>query len=60
MLSTNPTPNPLSLVINATAPPTSYSFDLVLYQASAGQLFWFGYDDAGNSVSLGPSSNRGR
>jgi len=59
MLSTNPTPNPLSLVINATAPPTSYSFDLVLYQASAGQLFWLGYDDAGNSVSLGPLQQQG-
>jgi hypothetical protein len=52
MLSTNlPAPgNPLTASIG-TSPETS--FDLVMYQASAGQLFWLEYGDA-VTVFLGP------
>jgi len=48
MLSTNTIPNPLAAAIDGA----SGTFDLVLYQASGGQLFWLEYD--GNSVFLGP------
>jgi hypothetical protein len=30
------------------------SWDVVMYQASAGQLFWLNYDDTDTSVFLGP------
>lgn len=54
MLSTNVTPDPLQAKIAST----NESFNLVIYQASAGQLFWLEYDpldDNGvNSVFVGP------
>jgi len=40
-----------------TSPETS--FDVVLYQASAGQLFWLNYDDTDTSVFLGPLQQQG-
>ena len=54
MLSTNAIPDPLKTQIAKT----NESFNLVIYQASPGQLFWLEYDpldDNGvNSVFLGP------
>jgi hypothetical protein len=43
--------NPLTGVINVT-PPASGPFDVVIYQANGGQLFWIETDDYG--VFLGP------
>jgi hypothetical protein len=48
MLSTNLPPNPLVATINATP----FNFNLVMYQASGGQLYWLEYDF--NSVFVGP------
>lgn len=54
MLSTNATPDPLKSKINAT----SESFNTVIYQANAEQLYWLEYDpldDNGiDSVFVGP------
>jgi hypothetical protein len=55
MLSTNTTPNPLAVLINGVPG----SFDLVLYQASGGQLFWLQYDTTNTSVFLGPLEQQG-
>jgi hypothetical protein len=51
MLSSNTTPNPLAAVIG-TSPNTS--FDVVIYQASAGQLFWLNVDTSKQDVFVGP------
>jgi hypothetical protein len=53
MLSTNTVPNPLATTIDG-AP---FSFDLVIYQASGGQLVWLNVD--GDSVFLGPLEKQG-
>ena len=53
MLSTNTTANPLATVIDGAA----FDFNLVIYQADGGQLFWLEYD--GNSVFLGPLQQQG-
>jgi len=53
MLQANTTPNPLAGTINGVA----WSFDLAIYQASGGQLFWIEVDNAG--VWLGPIEQMG-
>jgi hypothetical protein len=55
MLSTNVTPNSLATTIDGSAG----SFDLVLYQASGGQLFWLNYDTGLLSVFVGPLEQQG-
>jgi hypothetical protein len=50
MLSTNLTPNPLATTVNGAM----RNYDLVIYQASGGQLFWLNYDTTNTSVFLGP------
>jgi hypothetical protein len=40
LFSTNPTPNPLNLLIGGLLTP----FDVAVYQASGGQLFWLNED----------------
>jgi hypothetical protein len=47
MFSTDPTPNPFNVTINSVTLP----FNVVLYQASGGQLFWL--DEDAISVFLG-------
>ena len=47
MLSTNPTPNPLAITVSGS----TTDFDVVIYQASGGQLFWLNEDPT--SVFLG-------
>jgi hypothetical protein len=51
MLSTNPTPNPFVIAL-PTDPNTLLDFNVVIYQASGGQLFWMGEDAFG--TFLGP------
>jgi adhesin/invasin len=53
MFSTNATPNPLNITIGSTTTP----FDVVIYQASGGQLFWLNEDVSG--VSLGSLQQQG-
>ncbi|MGA8867062.1 MAG: hypothetical protein WB510_08845 [Candidatus Sulfotelmatobacter sp.] len=53
MLQSNGTPNPLGATINSV----SVFFDVVMYQASGGQLFWLEYDV--NSVLVGPLQQQG-
>jgi hypothetical protein len=54
MLSTNETPNPLVI----TAPiPEGINFNVAIYQASGGQLFWMEEDD--ESLFLGPIQQQG-
>ncbi len=53
MLSTNPTPNPFQITINGTP----QDFDVVIYQASGGQLFWL--DEDALSVFLGSLQQQG-
>ena len=53
MFSTNPTPNPLNLLIGGLLTP----FDVVVYQASAGQLFWLNEDAL--SVFVGSLQQQG-
>jgi len=53
MFSTNPTPNPLNITINAT----TTDLDVVIYQASGGQLFWLDEDII--SVLLGSLQQQG-
>jgi len=55
MLSTNTTPNPLVPAIGTYITP----FDLVIYQASAGQLFWLDFNTANDDVFLGPIEQQG-
>jgi hypothetical protein len=56
MLSSNTTPNPLTASIG-TSPETS--FDLVIYQASGGQLFWLDFTSTNDDVFLGPIEQQG-
>jgi hypothetical protein len=53
MLSTNATPNPFRIKIKTTTSP----LDVVLYQASGGQLFWI--DEGTSSVFLGSLQQQG-
>jgi hypothetical protein len=53
MLQGNSTPNQLVAVINSL----SQNFNLVIYQASGGQLFWLEYD--GFSLFTGPIEQQG-
>jgi hypothetical protein len=53
MLSTNAVPNPLDVTINAA----TTGFDVVIYQASGGQLFWL--DEDTNGVFLGSLQQQG-
>ena len=53
MLSSNTPPNPIELTVGNVSGP----FDLVLYQANGGELFWLGYDL--DSVFLGPLEQQG-
>jgi hypothetical protein len=53
MFATNSTPNPLNITIGSTTTP----FDMVLYQASDGQLFWMNEDVSG--VSIGSLQQQG-
>jgi hypothetical protein len=53
LFSTNTTPNPLKVKVNATITP----FDVVLYQASGGQLFWL--DEDAIDVFLGSLQQQG-
>jgi hypothetical protein len=55
MLSTNGTPNPLATVIDGS----SFNFNVILYQANGGQLFWLNYDTTQNSVFSGPLQQQG-
>jgi hypothetical protein len=53
MLSTNPKPNPFKITINGT----EQDFDVVIYQASGGFLFWL--DEDAVSVFLGSLQQQG-
>jgi hypothetical protein len=53
LFSTNPTPNPLNLLIGGLLTP----FDVVVYQASGGQLFWLNEDPL--SVFVGSLQQQG-
>jgi hypothetical protein len=53
LFSTNPTPNPLNLLIGGLLTP----FDVVAYQASGGQLFWLNEDAL--SVFVGSLQQQG-
>jgi hypothetical protein len=53
MLSTNTTPNPLTVTIT----PQTFNYDVVVYQASGGQLFWLDMDTS--DVFLGPIEQQG-
>ncbi len=55
MLSTNTTPNPLDADIGGA----TGSFDVVLYQAGAGQLYWLNYDPSFTTVFVGPLEQQG-
>jgi adhesin/invasin len=55
MLSGNPTPNPLTMSVNGSAP----SFDTVVYQASGNQLIWINEDPAFETVFLGTLQQQG-
>jgi hypothetical protein len=46
----------LATVIDGSTGP---NFDMVIYQASGGQLFWLDYDTALTTVSLGPLEQQG-
>lgn len=46
----------LATVIDGSTGP---NFDMVIYQASGGQLFWLDYDSALTTVSLGPLEQQG-
>lgn len=46
----------LATVIDGAAGP---NFDMVIYQASGGQLFWIDYDTGLTTVSLGPLEQQG-
>jgi len=48
MLAANTTPNPLTVTIT----PKTFNYDVVVYQASGGQLFWLDVDTS--DVFLGP------
>jgi len=53
--SSNPTPNPLNMTVNGTTIP----FDVVLYQASGGQLLWMNEDSTLTSVFFGGLQQQG-
>ena len=53
MLSTNPTANPLNVKVDGVVTP----FDVVLYQASGGQLMWL--DEDAISVFVGSLQQQG-
>jgi hypothetical protein len=55
MLSTDAFPNPLSATINGAVG----SLDVIMYQASGGQLFWLNYDNTKLSVFVGPVEQQG-
>lgn len=55
MLSTNTTPNPLVPAIGTYTTP----FDLVIYQASGGQLFWLDFNTTNDDVFFGPIEQQG-
>ncbi|HTS38592.1 MAG TPA: hypothetical protein VMH04_23160 [Candidatus Solibacter sp.] len=55
MLSTNVPANSLAATIDGA----SGGFDLVMYQASGGQLFWMNYDPGFNTVFSGPIEQQG-
>ena len=48
--------NSLASMIDGAAGP---DFDMVIYQASGGQLFWLDYDNTLTTVSLGPLEQQG-
>jgi len=48
--------NSLATMIDDTTGP---KFDMVIYQASGGQLFWLDYDNTLTTVSLGPLEQQG-
>ena len=54
MSSTNPTPNPLAITPSGLSPS---NFDLVIYQASGGQLLWLNEDPT--TVFLGSLQQQG-
>jgi hypothetical protein len=54
MLSTNVPPNPLNVKISTTT-----SFDVVIYQASGGELFWLNEDPNSQFLFLGPLQQQG-
>ena len=53
MLSTNPTANPLNIKVDGLLTP----FDVVVYQASGGQLMWL--DEDAISVFVGSLQQQG-
>ena len=53
MLSTNPTANPLNIKVDGVVTP----FDVVVYQASGGQLMWL--DEDAISVFVGSLQQQG-
>lgn len=57
MLSTNATPNPLTVTITIAPNTFNFSYDVVVYQASGNQLFWLDVDTA--DVFLGPIEQQG-
>lgn len=55
MLSTNATPNPLTVTV--TIVPKTFNYDVVVYQASGKQLFWLDVDST--DVFSGPIEQQG-
>ena len=53
--STNSTPNPLNMTVNGTTTP----FDVVVYQASGGQLLWLNEDSSFTTIFLGSLQQQG-
>ena len=56
MSSNNPTPNPLIITL-PTDPNSRFDFNVTIYQANGGQLFWIGEDSFG--TFLGPLEQQG-
>lgn len=55
LFSSNPSPNPLNMTVNGTTTP----FDVVLYQASGGQIFWLDEDPTFTTVFVGSMQQQG-
>jgi hypothetical protein len=53
--SANPTPNPLNMTVNGVTTP----FDVVIYQASGGQLLWLNEDLDSTTVFVGSLQQQG-
>jgi hypothetical protein len=58
MFSTNPTPNPLVITL-PTTPASPFDFDVAIYQASGGLLFWLDEDNSNGDVFLGSLQQQG-